>query len=530
MRVSKLVLSGAFFVFVNLANAQLTTKFTYQGRLNNSNSPFTGNVDLSFTLWDSLSGGAQIGAADVHNGVAVTSGLFTVEVNDAGEFGATAFDGNGRWLQIAVNGTPLTPRQPLNAAPYSSFALVSPGSGLWTGSASAIMNTNGSFVGVNRTAKVSGAEYFGIQAPVSGASYGGMYIRTDSATGLPFYGYRAGPSGNSAWSYLDGASGDWRLNVAGADRMVVDSSGEVGIGTTSPSGKLHVAANSAGDGLYVTNTGPGRCAQLYVPAGGTATPLYAVTYGPSSTGSFEGHTSNTNPTVYMYKNQGPVLRLVNGFNGGTAATDAPLAIVGGSDTSLGGGGFIVCGSVAGTNLSIDNNEIMARNNGAAAPLYINNEGGDVYIAPQATAHVRVLEITGADLAEKFPINEKIEPGKVVMIDAKHPGQVCLAKGAYNKRVAGIVSGANGLPAGTILGNLPGQKDTVAIALSGRVWVHCDATQKAIEVGDMLTTSQREGYAMAVQDSTKAFGAVIGKAMTSLAKGGSGMVLVLVNLQ
>ena len=96
-------------------------------------------------------------------------------------------------------------------------------------------------------------------------------------------------------------------------------------------------------------------------------------------------------------------------------------------------------------------------------------------------------------------------------------------------MAGIVSGANGLPPGTILGNLPGHKDAPAIALTGRVWCWCDASTGPISAGDMLTTSDTPGHAMTCEDPSRAFGSVIGKAMTDL-KEGRGMVLVLVNLQ
>jgi len=64
--------------------------------------------------------------------VAVTDGLFTVQL----EFGAAAFQGNARWLAIAVRCsgdtayTDLPPRQALTAAPYASYALSSPWSGL----------------------------------------------------------------------------------------------------------------------------------------------------------------------------------------------------------------------------------------------------------------------------------------------------------------------------------------------------------------------------------------------------------------
>jgi hypothetical protein len=93
-----------------------------------------------------------------------------------------------------------------------------------------------------------------------------------------------------------------------------------------------------------------------------------------------------------------------------------------------------------------------------------------------------------------------------------------------------VSGANGLPAGTILGNLPGSAGHAAVALSGRVWVKCDAASRAIVPGDMLTTSSSPGHAMPVDSVGRAHGAIIGKAMTALDRGERGLVLVLINLQ
>ena len=149
-----------------------------------------------------------------------------------------------------------------------------------------------------------------------------------------------------------------------------------------------------------------------------------------------------------------------------------------------------------------------------------------------TARVKVLEITGADLAERFEFSETAEPGMVVAIDARNPGKLCLARGAYNKCVAGVISGANSLRAGVVLAKDAEAHDThqSAVALSGRVWVRCDATTGAIAPGDLLTTADRAGHAMAVRDHAKAQGAIIGKAMTSLDEGKTDLVLVLVTLQ
>src|SRR5205085_9344458 len=120
-------------------------------------------------------------------------------------------------------------------------------------------------------------------------------------------------------------------------------------------------------------------------------------------------------------------------------------------------------------------------------------------------------------------------GSVVVIDDEHPGRLKRSRSAYDTRVAGIISGANGINPGIALhqeGMMDGGQN---VALSGRVYVQADAAFGAIKPGDLLTTSVTPGHAMKVVDHTKAQGAVLGKAMSSL-PGGKGLVLVLVTLQ
>jgi hypothetical protein len=112
---------------------------------------------------------------------------------------------------------------------------------------------------------------------------------------------------------------------------------------------------------------------------------------------------------------------------------------------------------------------------------------------------------------------------------QHPGGLKLSTRAYDKTVAGIISGANGIHPGIALhqeGALEGGQN---VALSGRVCVLADASNGAIEPGDLLTTSTLPGHAMKVTDFSRAQGAILGKAMSALANG-SGMVPVLVSLQ
>ncbi|AXE21952.1 hypothetical protein DR864_29250 (plasmid) [Runella rosea] len=150
-----------------------------------------------------------------------------------------------------------------------------------------------------------------------------------------------------------------------------------------------------------------------------------------------------------------------------------------------------------------------------------------------TTSTKILEITGgSDLAEHFDIEagETQLPGTVVSIDPNKPGQLRVAKQAYDKTVAGIVSGAGDVQPGMLMG----QAGTLAsgqhpVALTGRVYCRVDAQYGAIRPGDLLTTSPTPGHAMKATDFGKAQGAILGKAMTSL-ETGRGLVLVLVSLQ
>jgi hypothetical protein len=167
-------------------------------------------------------------------------------------------------------------------------------------------------------------------------------------------------------------------------------------------------------------------------------------------------------------------------------------------------------------------------------LYRSNGVANIILnAEDGTLRGQVVEITGgSDFSEKFEIGgDAFEPGMIVSIDPKNPGQLALTTAAHDKKVAGIVSGAGGVKPGMLMG----QRGSVAdgkhpVALTGRVycWVDADANG-SIEPGDMLTTSGTPGHGMKVTDHTRAVGAIVGKAMTSLAKG-KGLVLVLVNLQ
>jgi hypothetical protein len=101
--------------------------------------------------------------------------------------------------------------------------------------------------------------------------------------------------------------------------------------------------------------------------------------------------------------------------------------------------------------------------------------------------------------------------------------------AYDKRVAGVISGAGRYAPGIVLDKQPAREGRQPVALVGKTFCHVDADGAPIEIGDLLTTSDTRGHAMRASDPGRAFGAVIGKALASLPSG-RGLIPILVALQ
>lgn len=166
----------------------------------------------------------------------------------------------------------------------------------------------------------------------------------------------------------------------------------------------------------------------------------------------------------------------------------------------------------------------------------NGEHGDILMLNEAgerTVHISGQEgdviLTNADAAEDFDVvdAEGVEPGSVLVIDDH--SHLAVSTVEYDRRVAGVVSGAGEYRPGIVLDRQGSRSDRLPVALMGKVYVNANASQHPISVGDLLTTSGIPGHAMKATDSDRAFGAVIGKALGPL-PAGIGQVPILVSLQ
>ena len=134
-----------------------------------------------------------------------------------------------------------------------------------------------------------------------------------------------------------------------------------------------------------------------------------------------------------------------------------------------------------------------------------------------------------DVAEWVESSQELAPGTVVVLDSGKANNVIASTQSYDSRIAGVIS----LQPGLTLGEEGAGR--VLVATTGRVKVKVDATNGPIQIGDLLVTSNREGFAMkslpvdlsGVQMHRP--GTLIGKALEPLAKG-TGEILVLLSLQ
>jgi hypothetical protein len=213
----------------------------------------------------------------------------------------------------------------------------------------------------------------------------------------------------------------------------------------------------------------------------------------------------------------------------------------GTNPAGGDGGYFESSTAGGSGIQAISHSgaagVVARNTGQGPALYAKGDSGTAAYFDGNIEMEGIMNVAGditlknGDCAEDFSVAREgadVAPGTVMVL--ADSGFVQNSTTSYDKRVAGVISGAGKYRPGLILDRDDAyMTDRVPVALMGKVYCKVDATTEPVDVGDPLTTSDTEGHAMKASDHERAFGAVIGKALAPLC-GGSGLIPVLVALQ
>jgi hypothetical protein len=269
--------------------------------------------------------------------------------------------------------------------------------------------------------------------------------------------------------------------------------GNVGIGTPSPEAAVHLAPHpgSPNEEIWIEASDPGSGVTAF-------TRLRAVT----SNGGRESQLLFGGECSFVWLPS-------RGGTGGQQAKNT-LTLLVNTDPA---------GNVT-TRLARFDSDVVLRNDQGGETIRLDRQQGTI----QASGDVL---LAGADCAEDFDVAcaENVDVGTVMVID--HDGVLRPSQDAYDKRVAGVISGAGDLRPGIVLDKRASQSGRLPLALMGKVYCKVDASHSPVEAGDLLTTSPTPGCAMKASDPAKAFGAVIGKALRGL-ESGLGLVPMLVS--
>ncbi len=331
-----------------------------------------------------------------------------------------------------------------------------------------------------------------------------------------------------AW-FKDGTHSDTTFDagVGGTTLMTLGGTGELEVSGVDNGLALHNRSDQS-KRWVAYSTGAGASDSFHIYSGVTGNRLSV-----SQSGTVTAAASLSAPYVVGATNN-TAQHAIQGYH--TASSGAAAGVYGQS-SSAGGYGVYGAGASGGYGGKfVANGADGWAVNGVSDTGYAGYFQGKLFCSADGyfggALSTTVLTIRGgADVAEPFEMMKpnEMEPGCVVVIDEENPGKLKLSTQECDTRVAGIISGAGGVQPGLRLHQEGVMEGDHHVALSGRVYVKADASDGAIEPGDLLTTSANPGHAKKVGEQERARGAILGKAMSRLERG-TGLVLVLVTLQ
>jgi hypothetical protein len=276
------------------------------------------------------------------------------------------------------------------------------------------------------------------------------------------------------------------------------TTGNVGIGTTTPSSALYVNDTADYKPLTIQSSDGALAAVRIWNSSNGSTDINTWRVGVSGSNGYAG----TAPNVFSISDD---------------AASVKMVITGGSSGNVGIGT-----TNPGATLEVNGNVKLTSGSGAS----MSYPDGTV----QSTAWNGVL--SGGDYAESVNVSgdrEKYEPGDVLVIDPSSEGKFLRSSAPYSTAVTGIYSTKPGVVGRRQLTARAHMKEEVPMAMTGIVPTKVSTENGPIKPGDLLVTSSKPGYAMKGTDRTQMLGAVIGKAIGHL-DSGVGVIEAVVTLQ
>jgi hypothetical protein len=341
------------------------------------------------------------------------------------------------------------------------------------------------------------------------------------------------------------AQNEWTTN---GTHIYKTNTGNVGIGTSNPQDALHIlntttsvgALRLQGGNTYAGFVGMWDGAPLLILAN-NRNPSTGNNYNTSISGAqlslWDADFSFAVTSSGTVGNWSEIARLKGNGNFGLGTSDPAYKLdVVGVIRSRSGGFMFPDGTVQTTAggsqwTTSSTNIFYAGGNvgiGTATPAVRLSVAGDARFTGSLTVDGNIAA-KYQDVAEWVPADEQLAAGTVVVLDATKPNHVISSNASYDTLVAGVISEQPGITLGEKSDN------KVLVATTGRVKVKVDATSGPIQIGDLLVTSDRAGFAMKslpVEMGGSRMhrpGTLIGKALEPLAKG-TGEILVLLSLQ
>ena len=215
-------------------------------------------------------------------------------------------------------------------------------------------------------------------------------------------------------TYSDNTTGRIHLSTGNISRLAVESDGNIGIGVgvLRAQTKLHVIGGQDA-GFDLNSHG-------YIMTGELLSTNLVI-----DNNEILARDGISESDLSIQRDGGNLMLCgLDEGNVGIGVTSAPvsrLQIVDGANASYSTNGYLVTGGLDGANIVMDNNEILARNNGGVADLFLQQDGGDLILCANENGAVGIGLLTGAS----------IPAGSLLAVDGKITCEEVLVKLSEN---------------------------------------------------------------------------------------------------